>query len=634
MAENLRRDARNRALQRENDALDLRADADPESTRGQEATPRRRAWPWVVGGVLGLLGGAAAVVGVLGATLTAQAVEVRDDLLVARSTIGEFTSLVEAKDEAGLQAAAADVSMRTARSAETVQGPLWQMASDVPIVGANIDAVSRVTRAVNILVRDALPPGIQMITDLDITKLALEGGGFNLQPFQQAQASIPVVSQAFIAAKAETDGIQSEHLLDAVAGPVGEIRDVIDRTAPTLDVVNRYLPTLLRMAGGEGSKTYLIVFQNNAEIRATGGNPAASIIMKVDQGKFELLDQASSATFYEAGTAGEQFSDIPAEALALYPSSFARYSQDYTMTPNYPTTVQLFQDLWTRTNGERFDGVISIDPVVLSHMLRVAGPVEVAGEQITSDNAVRVLLSDAYERFPSGRDSDVFFSEVSRAVFSHLTAGKWDPASMLDALTLSAQEQRLMLAFTDEEAQRLSTELGLDGALLSDNTVATQVGTYLNDYSVGKLEYHLTQAVAATCDASARTITTTTTLTNSIPDSIQSKYTLGHRNGTYGLPRTSMMLDVLFFAPPGGQIMATDPVRSDESGFDRSGSQNGNSGLSRLVVVPQGESRTVSSTVQLPEGPLGRLQLRHTPTASQTPVTVDPSCDALFAPAG
>lgn len=631
MGDNLRR--RNRRRDDDGRPAGEATDVTTAETDG-EAPRRARAWPWVVGGVLGVLGGTAAVAGMLGATLTVQAVEVRDDLLAAKSTLGRLGSLVEARDEAGLQAAAEDVSVRTARAAETVQGPLWQMASDVPVVGANIDAVSRVTRAVDILVRDALPPGMQMIADLDIKKLALEGGGFDLEPLKQAQASIPVVSQAFTAAKAETDGIQSDHLMDAVAGPVGEIREVIDRTAPTLDVVNRYLPTLLRMAGGEGGKTYLIVFQNNAEIRATGGNPAASIIMKVDQGKFELLDQASSATFYQEGTAGEQFSDIPAETLALYPSTFARYSQDYTMTPSFPTTVQLFQDLWQRTNGDRFDGVISIDPVVLSHMLAVAGPVDVAGEQISSENAVKLLLSDAYERFPNGRDSDVFFSEVSRAVFSHLTAGKWDPAEMLDALAKSAEEQRLLLSFTDEQAQQLSRELELDGALQMDNTAHTQVGTYLNDYSVGKLEYHLSQSVAATCDVGARTITTTTTLTNTIPDSIQSKYTLGFRNGNYGLPRTSMMLDVLFFAPPGGQILSTDPARSEESGFDRSGTQDNNTALSRLVVVPQGETRAVSSTVQLPEGPLGPLELRHTPTASDTPVTIDASCDGLFAAAG
>ncbi len=138
------------------------------------------------------------------------------------------------------------------------------------------------------------------------------------------------------------------------------------------------------------------------------------------------------------------------------------------MTPDFPTTVQLFQDLWQRTNGERFDGVISIDPVVFVAHARGGRTVDVAGEQISSDNAVKLLLSDAYERFPNGRDSDVFFSEVSRAVFSHLTAGRWDPAEMLDALAKSAEEQRLLLSFTDEQAQQLSRELELDGALQMD----------------------------------------------------------------------------------------------------------------------------------------------------------------------
>jgi hypothetical protein len=49
-----------------------------------------------------------------------------------------------------------------------------------------------------------------------------------------------------------------------------------------------------------------------------------------------------------------------------------------------------------------------------------------------------------------------------------------------------------------------------------------------------------------------------------------------------------------------------------------------------LVTLGQGESRTVSYSVQLPGGPLGSLDLRHTPTAGDTPVTIDPSCDPFL----
>jgi len=156
------------------------------------------------------------------------------------------------------------------------------------------------------------------------------------------------------------------------------------------------------------------------------------------------------------------------------------------------------------------------------------------------------------------------------------------------------------------------------------------VGIYLNDYAVGKLDYHLTSAITATCDAGARTMTTTMTLHNGITDNIRSNYTLGWRNARNGLPRTTMMLDVLFFAPPGAQITQTTPASGDLPKLDRSGVEKGNTGLSRTVLVPKNETVTVSYTVAFPESELGPLNLRHTPTASNTPVDVDASCEALF----
>ena len=83
--------------------------------------------------------------------------------------------------------------------------------------------------------------------------------------------------------------------------------------------------------------------------------------------------------------------------------------------------------------------------------------------------------------------------------------------------------------------------------------------------------------------------------------------------------------------PPGATITAMDPSEGDIPSLSRSGNDNGNTGESRMVTLGQNETRTVSYTVQLPSGPLGSLDLRHTPTASDTPVTIDPSCDPFLA---
>ena len=600
-----------------------------------EATPvparHRRAWPWIVVALLTLLLVGGVVVGAVAMQFWSEAQRARAALQRAAAGIETLRADLGDADTAQLRAVTDEVQANVALAIATVDGPLWEIATSVPFVGQNVDAVRRVTHAVDVLVERALPVGLQLMAATDLERLTVAGGGIDLEPFRQAQSSIPEIAAAFTEAQALVAPIDTAALLPEVAESIADILGVIDVATPALGVAEKYLPTLLDIAGSGGTRTYLLIFQNNAEIRATGGNPAASMIVTLTDGKLGFVDQASSRTFYDAGTQGVEYVPLPGETTGLYLPTLTRHSQDFTFTPDFPTTAQLFQALWVHTTGATFDGVISIDPVVLAHMLAVAGPVTLGtGEQLTADNAVKALLSDAYERFPVGTESDAFFADAARQVFDHLTASAWDPLQMLGALEQSAEEQRINLAFTDPAAQALAVEFGLDGALAPDTATQTQVGIYLNDSSVGKLEYHLATSVTATCDAAARSITTTITLHNGITDDIRSGYTLGYRNRELGVPRTTMILDALFFAPPGAQITQTVPARGDVAKWERSGVEKGNTAVSKTVFVGQGETETVSFTAVLPAGDLGPLRLRHTPTASSTPVTVDANCDDLF----
>ncbi|MEV7768920.1 DUF4012 domain-containing protein [Microbacterium sp. NPDC086615] len=590
----------------------------------------------IFGWTLGVLGFALCAVGVVALAFMQQAGVVRTDLLGAQTKLSFVPQIVANRDINGLNQVSGEVLQMTERADAGSSGPLWDLASSIPFVKDNTQAVQELTAMTRDLTGRALPPTVALLSASDFSSLAVEGGGINLEPFRQAEGALPEITSAFTDAKAVTDGIDRTNLLPIVTEPLDQVAQIVDQAAPSLTLVQKYLPSLLAAAGGDGPKTYLVVFQNNAEIRATGGNPAASSVMVVDNGRIELKEQSDSMAFYAAGQAGRSVLDLPESTLSLYPDTFTRYSQDYTFTPDFPTTARLFESLWKRTDGSQFDGVMSIDPVVLAHMLEVLGPVDLpTGEQITSENAVKLLLSDAYQRFgdagDNGRSSDEFFAMVSSTVFSRLAGGQWNPIAMFDQLTRSAQEQRINLWFTDEQAQALVTEVGLDGGLRPDNTTSTQLGIYLNDFSIGKLEYHLTTDVSATCNAADRTVNVSMNMHNGITDDITNAYTLGFRNSDYGLPKTTMMLNALFFAPPGATITAMDPGDGDIPSLSRSGVEDNNTGESRMVTLGQNENRTISYTVQLPAGPLGPLDLRHTPTANDTPVTIDASCDPFLA---
>jgi hypothetical protein len=589
---------------------------------------RRRRWPWVLLGTFVFFGAIAGV----GAVFGLQAMDVRSDLLTAKAKIATLPDIVKAGDTAQLEAVGAEVLALTTHADSVVQGPLWDAASAVPVVGANVAAVKSATEATHILVRDAMPPGLALLAVMQPEKLKLEGGGLDLAPFEQAQAALPEIAGVFDEAQAKVADVDRAALLPIVDDAVGQLLDVMDQAGPALDTAERVLPLALQLAGQNEPRNYLVVFQNNAEIRATGGNAATSTLIRADNGSIKKVEDETVTDFLLAGIRGELEADLPEETLALYEWDFPVYAQNYSRTPDFPTTASLFSQLWTQVNGTQLDGVISLDPVALSYMLAATGPVDLAdGTQITADNAVKLLLSDTYERFGNnGLAADAYFADVASRVFEKVASGSWDPMTMITQLQKSQDEHRINAWFLREDEYALAQEFDVDGSLSADNVATTQVGMFLNNASYSKLEYYLTTTMIVSCDPAARTMTTTMTLASAVPGSDLSGYTLAWRNESLGYPRTTMVLDVLSVAPPGSSIVATDPVAGDIARWDTDGVEKGHPLASRTITLPMGETRTVSFTSTLPEGELGPLEVRTSPTVTQTPVTVDPSCEGLF----
>ncbi|WES62918.1 DUF4012 domain-containing protein [Microbacter sp. GSS18] len=589
---------------------------------------RRRRWPWVVG-IIGGFVVVLAALGIGGVALAGQALEVRDDLEAAQSELSSVPALVREGDTEQFDAAAESILAHTSSADDTVNGPLWEFASWIPGVGPNVAAVRDATIAAHILVRDALPASFEILGAVDQTKIRFSDGGFNLEPFKAVVDVLPGIDAAFAQARNQVAGIDRSSLLPIVDDAVGEVVDVIDETAPLVHTATGVLPTALDILGDDGSRTYFVMFQNNAEIRATGGNPAASMLINVDKGRVTMGEQSSSTTFNEWALYNRQFVDLPAETMALYDDEWARFVQNYTKTPNFPTSAKMFQGILAET-GVQVDGVFSLDPVALSHMLEVTGGVKVDGIKLNADNVVQELLSETYLRYPGSQEpADAFFASASAAVFNKLVVGKWDPLRMIEALQKSADEQRVYAWFPREEEEAAAAQLGITGELATDNTAATEVGIFINDSGVGKMEYYLDASVSVTCDVEARSVTTSVTMTNSVDRDDLTFHILSRRTPTYGGAKTSMLLDIVYVAPPGSSVDRVDPVGGDAPALARTGVEEGRDAESVSILLDRGETQTVSYTSVLPEGDLGPLSVRWTPTVTDTPVAIDGACGEL-----
>jgi hypothetical protein len=212
-----------------------------------------------------------------------------------------------------------------------------------------------------------------------------------------------------------------------------------------------------------------------------------------------------------------QFLDIPTFELW----------QNMNMSPDFPTMAQIMTDQYRQATGEEVDGILAVDPEGLAALLRLTGPVDVAGwpEPLTPENVVRVTLSEAYTAFPQGERVD-FLGDVAHAVVDRATSGRLgQPAKIAKALGRSARKGHLILAFTRPEEQQLAINLGVAGkvpAARRDSLLLTTHnanGTKLDYYLRRSLTYAVHIDPRAGNDHAHLTGRVSVGLENSAPDS-------------------------------------------------------------------------------------------------------------------
>ena len=247
------------------------------------------------------------------------------------------------------------------------------------------------------------------------------------------------------------------------------------------------------LAGGDKPRRYLISFQNSAEARGTGGILGAYALIELDKGNLKILQTGSNASL-----AGMSLREIPvvmpAEFLNLYGKNPA-ILQNSNLSPHFPYGAQIWMGLWKKRYGEQLDGVIAVDPIALSYMLRATGGIQLkSGEEITSENVVAETLKNAYERYEKDNDArKQYLVDIMNATAAKLTKGEYSKIKMAKALRDGIKANRILIYSTNKDAQeKLATvKLGGDLSLEANN----EYRTVIQNIDASKLDYYLDRSV-------------------------------------------------------------------------------------------------------------------------------------------
>lgn len=141
--------------------------------------------------------------------------------------------------------------------------------------------------------------------------------------------------------------------------------------------------------GQPSPKNYMIIFQNDKELRATGGFMTAYAFMTIDKGR---ISTSKSDDIYRLderllATCLSKICPLspPAPLVKYLPEVTGKPRQAWSMrdsnlSPDLPTSVKDFERMYQLLGeGLSFDGIIMIDTHVVEELIKITGPVEVFG---------------------------------------------------------------------------------------------------------------------------------------------------------------------------------------------------------------------------------------------------------------
>lgn len=571
---------------------------------------------WVVGGLLLLAVAIAAWVGVRGALAYQHLSAIRSLAPTAAASVtSDPTQATPALEQLATEASAAH---------DLTSDPVWAIAESTPWIGPQLAAFATIASASDRLFADSLLPLAIAARDVSLDDLRPHDGRLDTTALSTLTAPARSAADAATGAAADVDAIDRTPLVGVVATAVDQARSTYDAAASAIDALRRATELLPSMLGQDGPRTYLLLVQNNAEWRSLGGVSGTAIELSADHGALSLVE-THSATSLSRGISGPVV-ELPSDVQKIYETRPARYFHNLTQIPDFATDGPLAREMYRQQTGREVDGVMAVDPVVLSYLLEATGPVALPdGESLTGDNAVPLLLDDTYRRYADPAAQDAFFAGATGAVFEALREGRGSTPGLIAALARGVEERRVLVWAAEPTEQSVIEGTTLAGQLPASDGRTARFGVYLNDGTGSKMSYYIAPkadlrwgSCRTSADASTREVTLTLTLSNTAPADASTSlpaYVTG--NGVYGTAPGVATVVTDVYLPEGWT-----PVTTTTS----SGTEFTRSTLDGREVLTVGATVAPQATAQI------EITATAVSTATEAEALLTPTADSTLSP--
>jgi len=226
--------------------------------------------------------------------------------------------------------------------------------------------------------------------------------------------------------------------------------------------ITELLPSFL---GENLDKKYLVLFQNNTELRPTGGFIGSYGIVTLRDAK--IKDIFVDSIYNPDGQLREKIE--PPDPLKKITDNLAM--RDANWNPSFPDSARLITQLYEKEGGFTPDGVIAVDTNIFLDLLDITGPIKLEKYdlEISKDNFIKTTqFKTSIDYDQSENNPKKFLDDLAPILMDRVMKfDKQQQAKALSAFAKNIIEKHIQFYSFNEKMQSIFSNMDIAGEIKS-----------------------------------------------------------------------------------------------------------------------------------------------------------------------
>lgn len=303
-----------------------------------------------------------------------------------------------------------------------------------------------------------------------------------LEIFEAVEKNITKAEEELNAAQENVDRISVDDLPKDKQDEFIFLKQNLPEIRKLLDSFLNNSHIFVDLLGGNGPRKYLFLFQNNSEMRPTGGFIGSYGLLDISNGHVKKF--FIDGIFNPDGQLKEKI--VPPQPVQKISAAWSLHDSNWF--PDFPLSAKKAIYFYEKTGGPTVDGVITFTPTVMQKLLEITGPIEMPEYGVTLDAENFVELTQYKVEVDYDKEENEpkkILSDLAPIVLEKLLSNKnlENVAKVANAFLQGLSEKHILLYFQNNDLQGMISQQGWSGEILpAEKDYLSVINTNINGY--------------------------------------------------------------------------------------------------------------------------------------------------------